>query len=210
MDVLSSLYTSIFYSPLLQKNNEIEEKIQKIKLILLILTEWGIKEEFLLKNQKIEPIKVPMKFLETKIPPPFLFLITAEIVDFFYSTFPVFVFSYQKLLALVLSLISFCFASTALVHFKKHNTTVNPLNPAKTSSLVVTGPYRFSRNPMYLALSNLLLALSLYFGAWLGLVIIPFFMTYVYFFQIVPEDKAMHKKYGADFLAYSKRVRCWI
>ena len=98
----------------------------------------------------------------------------------------------------------------AVRHFSAERTTVNPLNPAAATSLVAHGVFRFSRNPMYLALLLALLA----WGAWLGnlaaLVVPVLFVLAMNRLQILPEERALQAKFGAEYQDYRRRVRRWI
>lgn len=151
-----------------------------------------------------------MKALETKIPPPvvtFLFLI---LIFVFKDVTNRFSLPYQNAIALFFLVLGFVFAASAMRVFKKIKTTINPLNPEKATALVVTGVFKRSRNPMYFGLLNLLLSFSIYLGSFSGFFFIPLFITYIHFFQIIPEEKAMEKLFGNAFKDYCSKVRRWI
>jgi protein-S-isoprenylcysteine O-methyltransferase Ste14 len=82
--------------------------------------------------------------------------------------------------------------------------------PEESTTLLTTGVFKFSRNPIYLSLLNLLIAFSIYLGSFLGLIITPLFVVYINLFQIKPEEKAMFKLYGKEFENYCSNVRRWI
>ena len=94
--------------------------------------------------------------------------------------------------------------------FRKARTTVNPLNPASASSLVVNGIFQYTRNPMYLALLFLLIALCACFENAYSLAVPAAFVWYMNRFQIGPEERAMERLFGSEFLDYKARVRRWI
>jgi protein-S-isoprenylcysteine O-methyltransferase Ste14 len=75
---------------------------------------------------------------------------------------------------------------------------------------VVSGPFRFTRNPMYLGLTSLLFAWATYLGSPLAVLGPVAFVLYITRFQIMPEEQAMAAKFGADYEAYRKTVRRWI
>ena len=93
--------------------------------------------------------------------------------------------------------------------FRKVGTTVNPVDPDQASMLVVEGPFTFSRNPMYLGMSEMLIGFGFIFGAWLTLPIVALFMIYITIFQILPEEAVMKEKF-ADYDEYCSKVRRWI
>jgi protein-S-isoprenylcysteine O-methyltransferase Ste14 len=94
--------------------------------------------------------------------------------------------------------------------FARANTTVNPIRPAATSSLVVTGVYRFSRNPMYLGMVLVLLGWAAYLANAMAFLLVPAFVLYISRFQIVPEERVLFEKFGSEFTMYKASVRRWL
>lgn len=99
---------------------------------------------------------------------------------------------------------------TGVVQFRKVRTTVNPVNPASASSLVTSGIYKVSRNPMYLGFLLILLAWAFFLSNAYSAAAIPFFVFYMNRFQIVPEERALARLFGHEFTAYASKVRRWI
>lgn len=97
-----------------------------------------------------------------------------------------------------------------LVHFLKARTTVNPLDPAAATSLVTSGLYRFTRNPMYLGFALLLLAWAIFLENLAALLGVAAFVLYMNRFQIAPEERALEARFGAEYSRYCARVRRWI
>ena len=114
------------------------------------------------------------------------------------------------LLSYVLFLFGFGILFTAARSFKEHNTTINPIKIETASSLVVSGIFNYSRNPMYLGMALILLGLSLKFNLIGGLIFTTLFILFITNFQIKPEEKAMQKIFGEEFLSYKNRVRRWL
>jgi protein-S-isoprenylcysteine O-methyltransferase Ste14 len=98
----------------------------------------------------------------------------------------------------------------AVLEFAGMKTTVNPMAPEKASALVTGGTYRISRNPMYLGLLLLLIALAVYWGTLAALIVVPAFVWYMTEFQIKPEEESLRKHFGAEYEAYLDRVRRWL
>jgi protein-S-isoprenylcysteine O-methyltransferase Ste14 len=69
--------------------------------------------------------------------------------------------------------------------FQRARTTVNPITPAASTTLVVGRIYRMTRNPMYLGFALLLLALAMYLGKLSGFLLVPLFMVYLQHFQML-------------------------
>jgi len=149
-------------------------------------------------------------FLDNKIPPPIVTLIFVGLIYVSTNFAAADVFPYQNLIALGVLLFGLGFMFLGVREFKKLQTTVNPLDPGAATSLATSGVFSITRNPMYLGMSFILLATSIYHGAWLGLPLIILFMAYITLFQIRPEEKAMQDLFGAAFDEYKSKVRRWI
>ena len=94
--------------------------------------------------------------------------------------------------------------------FFKAGTTVLPYKPENTSKLVISGVYRRSRNPMYLAMLLMLSGWGVFLGQWPALAGLPLFMLYMTRFQIIPEERALAALFGEEYREYTRRVRRWI
>ena len=90
------------------------------------------------------------------------------------------------------------------------NTTWHPTTPGQTTSLVTTGVFGASRNPVYLGMLLVMLGFGVALsspGAFLTSVL---FVLYLDRFQIAPEERALTDKLGQEYLDYRARVRRWI
>ena len=94
--------------------------------------------------------------------------------------------------------------------FGRVGTTVNPLRPASSRVLVITGLHRLSRNPMYLGHALMLVAWACWLQHPAALVGAPLYMAYVTRYQILPEERALSATFGAAYEAYQARVRRWL
>jgi protein-S-isoprenylcysteine O-methyltransferase Ste14 len=101
-------------------------------------------------------------------------------------------------------------ALLGVLAFRRADTTVDPRVPQQTSSLVIRGIYRFSRNPMYLEFLLLLIAVACYVINAAAFALLPLFVWYMNRFQIAPEERYLLQKFGADYRAYIKQVRRWL
>jgi protein-S-isoprenylcysteine O-methyltransferase Ste14 len=97
-----------------------------------------------------------------------------------------------------------------VVSFRLAKTTVNPLKPETSASLVSTGIYSFTRNPMYLGMALVLVAWAVFLSSAWCLVGPALFMLYITRFQIAPEERVLDRLFGAAFAEYKKRVRRWL
>lgn len=98
----------------------------------------------------------------------------------------------------------------AVAFFVKVKTTVNPLRPARASSLVTGGAFRLSRNPIYLGDLLVLAALVVWLGNVFNVALLALFVWYINRFQILPEERALTGLFGEEYLDYCRRVRRWL
>jgi protein-S-isoprenylcysteine O-methyltransferase Ste14 len=94
--------------------------------------------------------------------------------------------------------------------FRRAGTTIDPLRLDKTTALVTEGVYRYTRNPMYLSLTLMLCAWAIWLGgvwAWVGPIALALWLDR---FQIRPEERAMSRRFGADYDRYRRNVRRWL
>ncbi len=92
--------------------------------------------------------------------------------------------------------------------FKKYGTEVKPFRDSR--GLVLNGPYRFSRNPMYLGGGFIFTGVGLLLGSALPLAVIPIMIWLVSVQFIVPEERDMERQFGDQYLEYRRRVRRWL
>ncbi|MBD8878669.1 methyltransferase family protein [Roseibium polysiphoniae] len=153
-----------------------------------------------------------MSWLKTRIPPPVWLLASGFLIWLVAWQFPGqnLHFVGQTLLSALLGAVGIAVELTSVGVFLKRKTTVNPLSPNKAKVFINQGLYRYSRNPMYLGVSMLLLAWIIFLGAVLGLVILAGFMFVLTELQIKPEEKALEAKFGEVYRTYRKKVRRWI
>ena len=148
--------------------------------------------------------------MNNKIPPPIVTLICGLAIYFSKTFFNKF-FSYNNnTISLFLLILGFTVFTLAVKAFNRQKTTVNPLEPRQASALVSSGIFKYSRNPMYLGMLIILLALSFKFNLVGGIVISLFFYLFITKFQILPEEEAMNELFGDEFTEYSSRTRRWI
>ena len=148
--------------------------------------------------------------MKTKIPPPIIALIC--IVINYLSTYLInpIKFPNIEIIGGLILLLGVATAVLATLLFKKDKTTVNPMNPEETTTLVTNGIFSITRNPMYLGLFLSILSTILFFGSWFGIIILMFFVWYINKFQIIPEEEAMEKLFGNKYSEYRQKVRRWI
>lgn len=92
--------------------------------------------------------------------------------------------------------------------FHRLQTTVIPTRPART--LAEEGPYRLTRNPMYLGFAIIYLGVTFVANAFWPLLFLPEAMVLVYLFAIRREERYLGREFGDAYAAYRARVRRWI
>lgn len=96
----------------------------------------------------------------------------------------------------------------AVSEFKRTRQNPSPRTP--TLELVMRGPYRISRNPMYLGLGLFQIGLGLLLNnLWVSLLTIPAWMT-VRYIAIIPEEAYLEQRFGDQYRQYRTMVRRWI
>jgi protein-S-isoprenylcysteine O-methyltransferase Ste14 len=148
--------------------------------------------------------------MNNKIPPPIVTLTFGLLIYFTKSLFPAFTNGLLSILSLLSLLIGLSILISAVSSFKKQQTTVNPIAIEKASSLVVTGIFKYSRNPMYLGMVLILLSISFKFNLIGGIALTMLFAGYITKFQIIPEEIVMNKLFGDEFEKYKNKTRRWI
>ena len=114
------------------------------------------------------------------------------------------------LVAIALALAGGLIALAGVHEFKRARTTINPLAPQRTSSLVVGGVYQYTRNPMYLGMLLVLIGWGVWLGNAAALVAGPLLAVLALnALQIGPEERVMRERFGDDYARYVARVRRW-
>ena len=148
--------------------------------------------------------------MSNKIPPPIITLIFGLIIYFSRNIFPDINNIIFHVLSLFFIILGPFILISAVSSFKAEQTTINPININNASSLVISGVFKYSRNPMYLGMVFILLALSFRFNLVGGILFTSIFIMYITKFQIIPEEAAMKSIFGEDFNKYKNKTRRWI
>lgn len=96
----------------------------------------------------------------------------------------------------------------AMRSFGRAKTSMVPFKPSR--ALVTDGPYRFTRNPMYVGMAFLYVALAFALGLLWPLAALPFVLLAVDRFVIAREEPYLERTFGEDYRAYRERVRRWL
>lgn len=107
---------------------------------------------------------------------------------------------------LVVAAIALLSHSVAL--FRAAGTPVPARQP--TTAIVRTGPYRFSRNPIYLAYSLFLLGIAIWLNSLWLLATLAVAMALMHFIVIRREEEYLERRFGPEYLRYKASVRRWV
>jgi protein-S-isoprenylcysteine O-methyltransferase Ste14 len=153
-----------------------------------------------------------MPTLELKIPPPIVALLCAAgMWVIAHYTFPYFLAPAMRwALVAIYALLGAAFDFAGLLAFRQSKTTIHPMHPENSSTLVTHGIYRITRNPMYCGMASFLLAWAAYLESPLSVLGVMAFVLYITRFQIKPEERMLDKLFGEDFKRYKTQVRRWL
>ncbi len=153
-----------------------------------------------------------MKALELKVPPVIVVGVIAAIMQLISHSLPTIKIplTLRVSLTTIIVVLAMVCGVWGVWEFRKQRTTVNPHTPKKSSSLVTSGIFQFTRNPMYLGLAMLLLAIAVYKSSPLLIAGVVVFILYMNRFQIAPEERFMNQRFGQEYTEYCLRVRRWL
>ena len=117
---------------------------------------------------------------------------------------------WPRVAAVLLALTGFGIAIAGIVQFRRHSTTVDPLNPDRASALVTDGIFTRTRNPMYLGLLLVLIGYGFWLSSLSALLISLVFIPLITASQISTEERVMEDLFGEAYRSYKQRTRRWL
>ncbi|PJK08247.1 protein-S-isoprenylcysteine methyltransferase [Lysobacteraceae bacterium NML95-0200] len=154
-----------------------------------------------------------MRALELKIPPPIVMALMALAMYGIAWAFPQWrlplPISIRAGLAGLWGVAGVLIAALGVLAFRRHRTTLNPLQPDNSSQIVTTGIFAHSRNPMYLGMVFCLTGWSMWLAHPLAMPGVLLAILWLHFLQIKPEERILLHKFGEPYAEYLRRVRCW-
>ena len=153
-----------------------------------------------------------MRTLELRIPPPIVALLAAAAMWGVSLATPLVdaPARFRLIAAIAIALAGVATAMLGVAAFRRAKTTVNPLKPETSSSLVTSGIYRVTRNPMYVGLALVLIAWAVFLSSIWALLGLLVFVLYMNRFQIVPEERVLSRMFGDTYSGYQRNVRRWL
>ena len=143
-------------------------------------------------------------------PPPLLYGGAFVLVLVFRWFWPMPIFSHAVALSpsLALVVLAVGIAAWGIRTMQAAGTNVNPALPA--TAIVASGPFRFSRNPLYLALTLLYLGLTLAFNTWWGIVVLVPVLIIMHRGVVLREERYLEQKFGETYRQYRSKVRRYL
>ena len=150
--------------------------------------------------------------LKLRIPPPVYALCIAGMMWIFDSSFPLIdlIKSPWNWIGWIFIVVGLIIDLWSVGLFWKEKTTISPLQPDNSISIVEDGMYQYSRNPMYLGMLIILLGVAILLGSLSPLFCLPLFVIIITTQQIIPEEMTLTNKFGQVYLDYKHRVRRWL
>lgn len=147
---------------------------------------------------------------DVKIHPPVLLAIHVAVAYLLgrFILLPIVVSPMIRNIGLVLAGIGFLLGMLSFYAFTKARTTLNPHGSVKT--IVSSGIYRFTRNPIYLGFLCMLIGFPLIFGNVWGIPLAPVFIFLMDKLVIEHEEAYLENKFGEGYTGYKSRVRRWL
>lgn len=105
-------------------------------------------------------------------------------------------------------LASLVMAMSAFARFRVAHTAIIPLYPAST--IVTVGPYRVTRNPMYVGMAALYAGAAVLTNSWWPLVVLPLVIIVIDRAVIAREERYLRRAFPIEYAAYCARVRRWL
>lgn len=145
-----------------------------------------------------------------KAPPPVFFLVAIILMILLNANVPIGHWLYYpwRYLGIILIIAGFSLSAGSVYFFRKLGT--NPRPGAKAALVVTTGPFRFTRNPMYIGLTTILIGVAILFGSFSPLFIIPVFFLLVRNLFVLKEEKLMEEWFGEPYLEYKRKTPRWL
>jgi protein-S-isoprenylcysteine O-methyltransferase Ste14 len=150
--------------------------------------------------------------LELKVPPDVVWLLVAGMMWIASEVTPgvAIPMALRVGIALVLAGVGVGLIVDARIALDRARTTWSPRAPGRTTRLITSGIYRFSRNPIYLGMLLVMIGWAVALTSPVALVLSAAFALYIDRFQIRPEERTLSALLGQDYQDYAERVRRWV
>jgi len=145
-----------------------------------------------------------------RIPHPVFFLAGIVVMVLLNSYFPIGRWLHYpwRYLGIIFLVLGFSLGLGSGLYFRRLGT--NPRPGAKATLIVTTGPFKYTRNPMYLGLTTMLIGTAILLGTFSPVLVIPIFFILVQSQFVLREEKLMEQWFGQAYLEYKKKTPRWL
>jgi protein-S-isoprenylcysteine O-methyltransferase Ste14 len=156
------------------------------------------------------PVSQPADYAGVRVPPPLIYVIIFGLALALHQFVPL---AFLPMIPARVAALIFLGAGVILlvwcnVLFRRAHTSLVPVKPSTT--LVIAGPYRLTRNPMYVGLLCVYIAAALWFDEVWALILAPLVVLAVQRLAIAKEERYLERKFGDAYRQYRIHVRRWI
>ena len=144
-------------------------------------------------------------------PPPVLYIGALVIGFLLHAVFPQLIWlsdSVLPVLGVALLLMSAAFARWAFVSMRQVGTSANPRKAS--IALATGGPFRLSRNPIYLAMTGLYLGMAVVGNTWWPVLLLAPLLLVMHYGVVLREERYLEKQFGESYVAYKASSRRWL
>ena len=145
-----------------------------------------------------------------KIPPPILVLILVSSNYYSSKEIDLIHLPNQDLISIIIFLFGIFILINPIFKFIKSKTTIDPIKFKKVNKLIISGIYKYSRNPMYLGLLMIVISTSIFYLNIFSITTPFLFYFWINRFQIKREEIFLTEKFGKEYLLYKTKTRRWI
>lgn len=116
--------------------------------------------------------------------------------------------AYLTIIGGLIAVISLIYLIISALKHKAAGSNVEPWKP--TTTIITDGVYKYSRNPIYVAMAVVYAGVAIAAGSWLALLFLPLCLLFIRYYVIAREEAYLEEKFGKEYLDYKARVRRWL
>lgn len=148
-----------------------------------------------------------------RVPPPLIYLLPLALAAFLNARWPLPLVPNgwtvaATIVAIILGVTGVVVMASAMIRFRRAGTSPIPIRPS--TAFVATGPYRWTRNPMYLGFTAIYLSVTLLLRHWWPIILLPLTWWAMNSYVIGREERYLTSRFGDAYREYQTKVRRWI
>jgi len=145
-----------------------------------------------------------------RIPPPIFFLVALVVMILLNRFVPIGRWLHYpwRYFGIIIIVLGFSLSLGSGIFFRKLGT--NPRPGSRANLIVTKGPFKYTRNPMYLGLITMLIGISILLGTWSPLIVIPILFIILHTQFVLREEKLMEEWFGESYVEYKSKTPRWL